>query len=322
MKYSIGIDIGGTKIAIALGNSRGRILARRLLTTRTGAETRACIQEISEHIKNLISKCPGGKRKITGIGVGVPGAVNSKTGVVPRSPHMKGWQGIKLAKILKANSGLPVLLGNDANAAALAEMHFGLGKNTKDFIYITVSTGVGGGLVVNGRLVEGANYVGGEIGHMTVVRGGNLCNCGKRGCLEAYASGTAVARYVERAVRAGRRSVLAAQVKRREPLAARNVGKAIRLHNDRLARESYRVAGEYLGLGLANLLNILNPSVVSLGGGVWKSAPPEFGKAMRASCKREAWPEAYRSVRILHSKLGAHVGDLGAIALGFQAANA
>lgn len=306
-KYAIGIDIGGTKITIVLGTSAGKVLARREIRTGTGAKTKDCIRELAANLRTLILQSCISPKKILGIGVGCPGAVNSKKGTLPRSPNLPGWAGLPLVKILSKVTGLPVTLANDANAAALGESFFGAGRNTQNFVYMTVSTGIGGGIVINGRLYEGSGFVAGEVGHISIVPEGRPCNCGQKGCLEAYASGTAIAK-----------SYLALAHKK---CSAREVGAAAR-EGDNLAIKSYREAGYYLGIGIANLLNILNPQKVVIGGGVLKSAHKIFWATMMKSAKGHAWPEAFRTVKIVRSGLKGHVGDLGALALVFKARDA
>lgn len=324
MKYAIGIDIGGTKISLALGTDKGKILARREIPTLTGSRANACVRELAANLRALIVHSCIPPKKILGIGVGCPGAVNSKKGTLPRSPNLPGWAGLPLKQILQKATGIPVHLANDANAAALGESFFGAGKNSKNFIYITVSTGIGGGIVVNGELYEGSGFAAGEIGHMSIVPDGRKCNCGQKGCLEAYASGTAIARFV-------REKLAGEKITGKSPyfplykrgskgdlsFGAREVGAAA-AKGDKLAVESYRKAGYYLGIGIANLLNILNPETVVIGGGVLKSAHKIFWATMMKSAKQHAWPEAFRTVRIVRSKLKGCVGDLGALALVFR----
>ena len=316
MKYAIGIDIGGTKISLALGTAQGRILTRREIPTRTGTKTKVCIKELTACLVTLIKGFAIPKKKILGIGVGCPGAVNAQKGVLPRSPNLPGWTGLPLRNILKKATGLPVSLANDANAAALGESFFGAGKKSKNFIYITVSTGIGGGIVINGQLYEGSSFVAGEIGHMSIVPEGRKCNCGQKGCLEAYASGTAIGNFVrERMAQSNARVWKSLTGNKR--FHAQQVGMAAR-EGHKLSIESYRQAGYYLGIGIANLLNILNPEQVVIGGGVLKSAHTVFWRSMVQSAKQHAWPEAFRAVKIVHSQLKGNVGDLGALALVFK----
>ncbi len=315
-KYAIGIDIGGTKISIVIGDDRGNILSQRTLSTLTGPRTSESIKELCQQLKELIAGFGPSAKKILGIGIGIPGPVNSTLGIVPASPNLKGWEGLKLKKILEARFRLPVLMANDANAAAVGEKIFGQGRNTRDFIYMTVSTGIGGGIVANGCLLEGKGFVAGEVGHMTIVPEGDLCKCGKQGCLEAYASGTAIASFAKRELKRHKSSMLY-RLAQEKQVSAKLVGRAAR-EGDKFALSIYRRSGFYLGIGIANLLNILNPEKVILGGGVWKSAPPEFWAAMMKSCRTEAWPQAMKTVKILRSGLHGHSGDIGALALVFE----
>lgn len=316
-KYAVGIDIGGTKISMVLGNYLGRILAHRTIPTRTYQDTSKCLAELEENLGRLIDGCPVPKKNILGIGVAMPGAVDPFKGVVPRSPHLGGWNGLPLRKILSSRFRLPVFMTNDANAGALAEKIFGSGRHAENFIYITVSTGIGGGIVVHGELIQGVNYVAGEVGHMTIVPDGERCKCGKKGCLEAYASGTAIGNYVVRQIRKGRKSIIPKLAPHPKKIRALDVSHAAK-KGDRLALEAFQRAGYYLGLGIGNLLNVLNPQIIVLGGGVLKSAPPVFWRAIWRTCHETTWPEAMQNIRIMRTRLKGHVGDLGALALVFE----
>lgn len=303
-QYAIGIDIGGTKISLVLGTKKGKILSRREIPTLTGSRTGACIQNLVINLEALIRESGVPKKEILAVGVGCPGAVNSRKGILPRSPNLPGWGGIPMRRILEKKLRMPVYLANDANAATLGEAVFGVGKKMKDFIYVTVSTGVGGGIVINGQLHEGAGFVAGEVGHTSIVPEGRRCKCGQRGCLEAYASGTAIARFYSDATK-------------EKVAGAKEVGAAASSGN-RIAVKSYKEAAYYLGIGLANFMNILNPEAIVIGGGVLKSSPPVYWKEVIRSSKDHAWPEAYSTTRIVRSKLQGRVGDLGALALVFK----
>jgi len=304
MKYAIGIDIGGTKISVTMGTSAGKILVRKKVATRIHSQSKTCVEEIITSVRQIFHEFKLSSKDILGIGIGAPGAVNSKVGVLPRSPNLAGWAGIPILRILQNKFKLPVYLANDANAAALGEWAFGAGQKMKNLIYITVSTGVGGGLIINGQLYEGAGFVAGEIGHISVVPEGRKCKCGRRGCLEAYASGIAIAYDYN-------------QAKKQKVVGAKEVGLAA-CSGDKAAIKSYREAAYYLGIGLANLMNILNPEAIVIGGGVLKSSPPVYWKDVLRSAKAHAWPEAFRTTKVLQSPLLGHSGDLGALALVFK----
>lgn len=315
MKKAIGIDIGGTKISVVAGDERGRIFAQKVVPTFKGVHVGKGIAALAAEIQMLRQKSGA---KIEGIGVGIPGPVDTQKGIVPRSPHLEGWEGLPLRDILRKVLKVPVLMGNDANAAALGEKNFGQGRGKSDFIYMTVSTGIGSGVILNGKLFEGVSFVAGEVGHMKIVPEGAPCKCGRFGCLEAYASGTAIARMGEEAFLKRKKKAVLKKLAGGKPVTAQTFGLAARA-GDKISLEVYRQAGFYLGIGVANLLNLFNPELIILGGGVWKSAPGEFWKEMMKTCKWNAWPQAFGAVEIVKSKLGGHSGDLGALALGFEA---
>ena len=312
MNSAIGIDIGGTKISLGLGLESGRQVAAFEIPTRTGKKTRRCLNQMLIKAAELAALARKKNLKLAGIGVCLPGAVNPDQGIIPRSPNLPGWKGIPLKKILAQKFRLPVRMANDANAVAVAEKIFGQAKNLRNFIYITVSTGVGSGIFSQGKLLEGAGFAAGEIGHMTLVPEGNRCRCGKRGCLEAYASGTALAEFAKAELKRGVRSRLTRMLKSGEALAAKTLGKAAR-EGDSLALSAYECGGYYLGIGIGNLLQILNPQKVILGGGVFSSAPPVFWKSMMKSIQAHTWPEAFHAVKISRSKLQGHMGALALV---------
>lgn len=314
MKYALGVDVGGTKISVTLGSSRGKILARKIFPVRTGRQARQSIKEITETLGLLAAKKPKGVR-LLGIGVGIPGPMDPARGIVERSPHLRGWEGFPLKAHLERKLRLPVRIANDANAAALGEKIFGQSPRVKDLIYLTVSTGIGGGIISEGRLLWGASSGAGEVGHTIIVPEGERCGCGHRGCLEAYASGTAIASYVRAQIRKGRKTRLRQIAGRTGGITAETAALAA-AQKDRLALEAFRRAGYYLGIGLANLINLFNPEVISLGGSVMKSAR-FLWPAMRQSVRCHAWPSLYKGCRIVKTRLGGRVGDLGALALVF-----
>jgi len=320
-KTAIGIDIGGTKISIAAGDERGRILAYTVMPTLKGRETPEAIKQLIAATRRIIQTLPAKtQKKLAGIGVCLPGAVDSNRGTVPHSPNLPGWKGLKLADILSRQFKLPVRMVNDANAAAVGEMLFGAARGSKNFFYITVSTGVGGGIVIDGRLLEGARFVAGEIGHMTLVADGDLCSCGRRGCFEAYASGGSIERYTKAVMKKKKIPGLAKYLKNGR-VSARAIKGAAHAGNP-FALKAFARAGHYLGVGLGSLMNVLNPEKIILGGGVLEAAPQVFWKAMRQSLKATAWPEAYKSAKLVRTPLKKNVGNLGALAVVFDRASA
>jgi len=315
MKYIIGIDIGGTKISIVLASYAGRILHKVKFKTKTGSATRKSIQDILHFIAGLLTYRKIKRGQLLGIGIGVPGPVDPKREKIERSPNLPGWDKVPLKRILSKQFKCPVFIENDANAAALGEKHFGAGRGISDFAYVTVSTGVGSGIISNDKLVTGARGAAGEIGHATIVTGGDLCGCGKRGCLEAYASGTSIGKYAARELKKHRSSMIPKFCEKKGIV----TGEAVSLaadHGDQLAIQIRKRAADYLGVGLANLMNTLNPKRIILGGGVLESTA-HFWKPMLLSVKREAWKIPHQSCKIVKTKLR-RVGDLGAIAVALE----
>ncbi|OGW79415.1 MAG: hypothetical protein A3G33_03500 [Omnitrophica bacterium RIFCSPLOWO2_12_FULL_44_17] len=300
-KYLIGIDIGGTKTSVTLGTTKGKILDHNRFSSRSGQKPVQSISEICDAIHSLVSKYHLSKNKILGVGVAVPGHIDVQNGIVLKSPNLPGWRGLALKSILRKKLKLPVFVDNDANVTALGESYFGEGRKFSDFLYVTVSTGIGSGIFANGRLVRGTSGVAGELGHMTVVPNGIKCNCGKRGCLEAYASGTAIENYVKK------------NLNHKTSVNGSAIAQAAK-KGDRLSIRARLIAADYLGIGLANVINLLNPEAIILGGGVM-SEVHYFWDPMIAAIKRETWPAVYKTCKIIRSKLKDKVADFGVLAL-------
>lgn len=316
IRYALGVDIGGTKVSVTLGNSHGRILVKEILPTLTGRRTQEGIDRIVETLVRI--RAENGKlQHVLGIGIGIAGPMDHEKGIVQRSPHLNGWQDFPLKSFLARKLRLPVFINNDANAAAVGEKVFGAGRHSDNFIYMTVSTGIGGGIILNGKLLLGASYGAGEVGHTIIVPEGEKCGCGNQGCLEAYASGTAIADFIQKAIRRGRPTILKKWVRTKDEITAKLVALAAE-KGDSLSKEAFKRAGYYLGIGLANFINILNPEMLILGGSVM-TAPRLLWPSMMSSAKKHAWPSLYEACKITKTELGNRVGDLGALALVFCA---
>jgi ROK family. len=302
MVNAIGIDIGGTKTAIGLVDRDGRIIFREVFATKGPDES---IREMMGIIDKIIENT----RDIQGIGVGSPGPIDSKKGVVVCPPNLPEWRDIPLADILRDRYGVNVLLNNDANAAALGEWLFGAGRGVQNFIYITVSTGIGGGAVLNGRFYEGENANALEVGHATIDYKGPRCGCGNYGCFEVMASGTALARFAREAVEGCSDSILAGY----ENIRAEDVFEAAKM-GDPLAVRLVDDEALYLGVGLTNVINSFNPEMIAIGGGVSKAWDMYYEKMMQVIEER-ALPTNYETVQVVRAKLGEDIGIVGAASL-------
>jgi glucokinase len=262
----LGIDIGGTKCAVALGRSDGKIIARKAIPTEVD---RLSPQEVLERLAAIARELLTAAKDQTppiGAGVSCGGPLDTRAGVIHSPPNMPEWKAVPVRAFFEKALKLPVRVENDANATALAEWKYGAGKGTRNFVFLTMGTGIGGGLILNGQLFRGADGAAGELGHVTVDDNGPPHNCGMVGCIEVMASGTAIARMAHEAVAAGRSEMLARAAATGE-LTAREVGAAAEA-GDAVAQEILMRAAHYLGVGLAGYVNIFNPEVIVLGGGV------------------------------------------------------
>jgi glucokinase len=306
----LGVDLGGTKILVGLVDERGRVVVRQRVPTPVGGP-QAVVAVIVDSVRALCRRAGQEMGALRGLGVGAPGPMDPVSGVVFEPPNLPGWRDVPLGSLLSAEVGLPVFVENDANAAALAERWAGAGVGVDDLVYVTVSTGIGGGLILGGRLYHGAAGTAGEVGHMVIEPGGPRCNCGRLGCLEALASGPSIAREARAAVAAGRPTVLAAIAP--QALDAAAVARAA-LDGDPVAREIYARAATALGIGITNLVNLLSPAMVILGGGVTRAGELIFAPVRRI-VRQEAFERPGSAVQIVPAALGEDVGAIGAAAV-------
>ncbi|MDA8145482.1 MAG: ROK family protein [Thermaerobacter sp.] len=307
MGYLLGVDLGGTKIEVGVVSREGVLGQRLRVPTPRGQGTAAVVDRIRAAMGEVLRRAEVAWGALDGVGVGAPGPLDRQAGVILEAPNLPELNGFPLAAAL-AEGGVPLYLENDANAAALGEYRFGAGRGSADLVYVTVSTGIGGGIILGGRLYRGVSGTAGEVGHTVVEVEGPPCACGSRGCLETLASGTAIARQAAAALAAGRESVLAA-----EGLDAAAVYRAAGA-GDVLAREITERAGYYLGVGISNLINLLNPERVILGGGVVQAGRDLFDPVERAVRERALKVPA-AACRILPAGLGQDAGVLGAAAV-------
>jgi glucokinase len=311
-KYIVGVDLGGTRIRACLADERGTILARanRLTLAEEGLD--AVLRRIVEAVREAIGKHKASE--ITGLGITAPGPLDPKTGVIFTPPNLPGWHNVPLKAILEKELGLPVYAGNDANLAALGERHFGAGQGVDDLIYITVSTGIGGGVIAGGKLLVGAAGAAAEVGHHTIDIHGPRCNCGNVGCLEVLAAGPAIARQAIAAIQRGEETLMATLAQQAgDVVTAAHVTRAAHA-GDAVAGRIMRQVGEYIGVGVVNLLHLFNPRLVIIGGGVAMGAGELLFGPIREMVQERAM-EIYRPTRIVPADLGDDVGLLGAVAL-------
>ena len=310
-KPVVAVDLGGTKITAAVITRKGEMLSRiyRLTLAREGPQK--VINHMVDAVKLSVRKAGLELSAIGGVGVAAAAIIDISRGLVTEAPNLPRWHHIPLRERLAESLGKPVFLLNDASAAALGEYRMGAGRGLDNLIYITVSTGIGGGLIINGQLYNGTDGCAAEIGHMIVLIDGPACKCGQRGCLEAMASGTAIARMAQQRLAAGGKSRLAELARGKiEDVTAELVTVAAR-RKDGLALSVIDEAAGYLGIGLANLVNIINPQMIIIGGGVSKMGAMLFSPA-RKSMKEHAFKLPARTVRVVRPRLGMDAGLMGA----------
>ncbi|MHB8843450.1 MAG: ROK family protein [Nitrospirota bacterium] len=305
----IGVDLGGTNARTALVGCSGDIFNKQKEATRAAEGHERVIATLVGHIDQQRKDAARDGRKVVAVGVGAPGVIHAQTGVVVKSPNFPDWNNLPLKGTLERELKLPVFIENDANAAAFGEQWRGAAKDVKSLIFLTLGTGVGGGIILDGAIWHGADGMAGEVGHMTIVPDGRPCGCGNTGCLEMYASSRGIIMNYQEAVRTedrGRGAVTSAQVYQ----AARA--------NDPAALAALRQMGCSLGIGIANLINIFNPEMVVIGGGV-REAWDLFIDATRSEITKRAFEYPAARTRIVPSVLGDDAGMVGAAAVAFQA---
>ena len=297
----VGVDLGGTLIraAVATGPGTHGQVARHPTRAKRGPAA------VLDSIASAVLEAASG-RPCDGVAIGIPGPLDPGTGIVYSAPHLPGWGGLHAAEELQRRLGCPVVVQNDAKLAAIAEWTLGAGKGTQNFVFITVSTGVGGGLVINGELYTGTAGTAGEIGHVPIGMTGPVCGQGHVGCLEGMASGTAIAARAHHALQSGEPSSLHDV----EALDARAVEIAA-LAGDALARRLFDEAGRALGRAIGGFINVLSPEVIALGGGLLGAGDLVF-TPMRAAIPEIAFAEPLARCRIVPAALGTDAGLVGA----------
>jgi len=305
-KRYVGIDLGGTNLKLGLVSADGRILDR--LTTPTEADQGPdhVLERMAQAVPDLAAQAGIDLGEVAAVGVGAPGPVQWDAGVVLFAPNLTGWENVAVRDTLAETLGMPVGLENDANAAAYGEFRCGAGRDVGTLFLLTLGTGVGGGIILDGRLFRGTTDTGAELGHIIVHYGGRRCGCGAKGCLEAYASATAVVGRFNEALAKRAKSPLAA----RRDLTCKDIFDAA-AQGDDLAARIVEETAEYLAAGIASLMHVLNPEMVVLTGGMM-GAGDAFLDRVRHHVRETAFASAWEACQIRWSTLGGDAGILGA----------
>lgn len=307
-KYVIGVDLGGTKISTAISTIEGNILANVVLPTKAEEGETAVLGRIVQSIDEVIVGSSTSIDEVEAIGIGSPGPLDAKKGIIITTPNLP-FKDYNLVQPLKEKYNIPVYLDNDANAAAIGEYMFGAGKGKESIVYFTVSTGVGGGAVLDGKVYRGHTSNALEIGHTTVDPNGPRCNCGNLGCLEAMSSGTAIAKKGKEAVSTN----VETSLKKYDTVTSYEVFKEAEA-GDEVAKDIIDNALTYLGIGVANAIATFDPEMIIIGGGVSKAGDIVFDTVKKVVNKR-CFKSMAESCEIVPAGLGSDAGVVGAVAL-------
>ena len=318
-EHVVGIDIGGTKLATVVADGTGHILGKVRKPTLSEKGPEYALNLLFDMVRETVNLAGVEQDSISAIGVSCGGPLDTKTGIVYSPPNLPGWDALPLKTKLESEFQVPVTIENDANASALAEYRFGGGRGYNAVLYMTMSTGIGGGIVLDGQIYHGANDSAGEVGHQILLPDGPLCGCGKRGCLEALCSGPAIARRTQAAIRKqlgnkkASTTLLTLTDGCIEDVKSEHVLEAART-GDVLALELVSETAYYMGWGIANLVNVLNPDIVLLGT-IAIAAGDLLLDPIRETVSKFAMTRPAAAVEIKPAQLGDALGDLAAVAL-------
>jgi glucokinase len=314
-KFAVGVDLGGTSMRAAMVDSEGKVLCESEDKTHPEEGMDGVLERLLKLIERSIKDADIKKSYLTGVGIGIPGGVDSHRGHVHQAPNL-GWENVHLTPRLKKALDLPVFLDNDVNVAILGEFHFGAAKKARSALGVWVGTGIGGGIILDGKVLRGLHGAAAEIGHSILLPDGPVCGCGNRGCVEALASRTAMEREIRRRIERGEESIIPALLKRsgKERITSGILSKAIR-KEDHVTREVMAETQRYLGMAIATWINILDPEILVLGGGVAEKFGNAYLKPIETEARRHMFKTQGKPTRFELAELADWSGVLGAAAL-------
>lgn len=309
----LGIDLGGTDTKFGVVDSQGRIIRSAKNPTNAEQGPDKVMETIATHARDLIASVG---QPVKAVGMGCPGPLSSTLGIVFETPNLPGWNNYPVQKTLEEKLQLPVALSNDANAAAYGEWWVGAGRDVKTMILFTLGTGVGGGLVLDGELYTGPDDTAGELGHIIINFDGPECGCGNHGCIEAYASATAIRRDVKRALATGTKTAIEIPDGAEDDFGTRIVYDAA-VRGDAFAIDLFDRVGYYLGIAAANVINTFNPQMIAYGGALSNAGDFIF-KSLKATAKANSFERPAETCQIVHATLGNDAGIIGAAGLAMK----
>ncbi|HZM06162.1 MAG TPA: ROK family protein [Candidatus Saccharimonadales bacterium] len=317
-EYFVGVDLGGTKILAGVFDAQLTCLGRNKMSTKSERGADEVVERIGRCVREAVDECDLDLKQVRGVGVGAPGAIDAPSGRVIFAPNLQ-WQDVPLKKNLEKELGLPVSIENDCNGAMLGVFETELQSKPRNAIGIFIGTGIGGGLVLDGKIYSGFNGTAGEIGHMVLEVGGPKCGCGNRGCFEALASRSAIFRKIHTAVKDGQKTLLTEMLgSDLTDLRSGDLRKAIR-KGDKFVERIVEEAAEYTGIAVANLINVFNPQMVVLGGGVIDALGDEMMAIIVETAEDYAMSGTSKGIEIVASKAGDDAGIIGGAVLARRA---
>lgn len=312
-KYSIGIDLGGTKILIGLVEKEsGKVVSHIKKKTKKEKGPENIVRKMVEGVEELLEESGKSFTEISSIGIGSAGQIDRKNGIIIGAPNLDCYN-LNLKKFLQDKFNIPVFVGNDVEVATIGEQKFGAGKGCADFVCVFVGTGIGSAIVKNGHIIYGATGTAGELGHIIVDLNGRPCACGAHGCLEAYASRSAIETRIEGALKKGRKSCISEYLEEGKAITSSMIRKSIE-REDELVTQCVSEASEYLSGGLASVINLINPELIILGGGLIE-AVDYFYKQTIKKAKSKSLPVPAEKIRFSKTILGDYSGVIGAALL-------
>jgi glucokinase len=316
--YYVGVDLGGTKILAGVFDDKLTCLGRNKMSTKSERGPEEVMDRIARCAKDVVDECDLDFKQVRGVGIGAPGAVDPETGRVIFAPNLQ-WQDVPLKKMMEKQLGVPVAAENDCNTATLGVFEKELQSKPRYMVGVFIGTGIGGGFIIDGKLYPGSSGTAAEVGHMVIQVGGPKCNCGNRGCFEALASRTAIFRNLHAAIKEGQKTMLTEMLgPDLADLRSGDLRKAIR-KGDKLVEKIVEDAAEYTGIAVANLVNILNPQTVVLGGGVIDALGDEMMAIIVETAEDYILAGTNKTVEIVASKAGDDAGIIGGAVLARRA---
>lgn len=314
-EFHVGVDFGGTKIYAGVFNHSMECIGSARISTKAGRGVDSVIDRIARVVEDAVDEADLSLKQVKAVGVGAPGAVDGDSGSILFAPNVEGWRDVPLKKDLEKKIGVPVFVENDCNIAILGVYHVELKAKPKSAVGLFIGTGIGGGIILNGQLFSGFNHTAGEVGHMILDPDGPKCGCGNKGCFEALASRTAIFRRIQAAVKDGEKTVLTEILgSDLEDMRSGSLRKALK-RGDKLVTRIIDETAEYIGMGVANVANLLSPEVIILGGGLMEALSDEMLSIIVETAKDYAMPGVLKGVEIFDSRLGDEAGITGGAVL-------